>query len=389
MKLIDLTHTLSSDTVSWDGDCGFNLSTTTDYIDCTPPNLFRVQKIEMRAGMGTHMDAPAHCIPGGKTIDALPLTDLVTECIVIDVSKEADEKYVAMPEVVARFEEKYGMIPQGSFVIFYTGWSMRWDNKEKYRNNLQFPSIHEDTAKLLLERNIAELGAETSNKYGINGASINAANSSEGFLIEKSYISNSHRSIRCDSCTNLDQINTSGAINNYIYNFSQEGVDFGGTTNTEITGNRIDTGNVGNGDGIIHYAAYNGLVYNNIVTNTIYGIVANLGSGHDIVGNKVYDATTYELYNTDSEENSWIDNDAFGATAQGIYVPTTENIYLGSNQVDIGTVALDITNASATNFVAAEEAYGYYSGLSTADVRYGSTDAHHLKVFDHKRSIGL
>jgi kynurenine formamidase len=202
MKLIDLTHTLSSDTVSWDGDCGFNLSTTTDYIDCTPPNLFRVQKIEMRAGMGTHMDAPAHCIPGGKTIDALPLTDLVTECIVIDVSKEADEKYVAMPEVVARFEEKYGMIPQGSFVIFYTGWSMRWDNKEKYRNNLQFPSIHEDTAKLLLERNIAGLGVDTlSADTGKNGFPVHRAILSAGkYLVENIANANTLPSVGAKIC---------------------------------------------------------------------------------------------------------------------------------------------------------------------------------------------
>lgn len=188
MKFIDLTHTLSSDTVSWDGDCGFTLSVETDYKDCTPPDLFRVQKIEMRAGMGTHIDAPAHCIPGGKTIEALPLSDLVTDCTVIDVSKEADEKYVAMPEVVARFEEKHGMISQGSFVIFYTGWSMRWDNKEKYRNNLQFPSIHEDTAKLLLERNIIGLGIDTlssDSNVGKNGFPVHRAILGAGkYLVE-------------------------------------------------------------------------------------------------------------------------------------------------------------------------------------------------------------
>ena len=81
MLYLDLTHLLSKDIPSWDGSCGFKLSIETDYKDCTPPNLFRSQHIQTRAGMGTHMDAPAHCIPGGKTIDTLELTDLVTHCV--------------------------------------------------------------------------------------------------------------------------------------------------------------------------------------------------------------------------------------------------------------------------------------------------------------------
>ncbi len=170
MKFIDLTHTLSSDTVSWDGDCGFTLTNQVDYQDCVSPDLFRVQKIETRAGMGTHMDAPAHCISGGKTIEALELSDLITDCVVIDVSNEADENFLVTPEVIESFEKEYGKIPERAFVIFYTGWSNYWDDKEKYRNNLQFPSVSEETAKVLLKRNIAGLGIDTlSADTGKNG----------------------------------------------------------------------------------------------------------------------------------------------------------------------------------------------------------------------------
>jgi kynurenine formamidase len=180
MKVIDLTYTLSSDTPSWDGDCGFTLTNEVDYKDCTPPDLFRVQKVEMRAGMGTHMDAPAHCFEGAKTIEALELSDLITDCVVIDVSKEAGENYVAMPEAIVRFENEHGMIPQNAFVIFYTGWSKHWNDKEKYRNNLQFPSVHEDTAKLLLERNIAGLGIDT--------LSSDVGNNKNGFPVHRAIL---------------------------------------------------------------------------------------------------------------------------------------------------------------------------------------------------------
>lgn len=161
MRIIDLTHTLSPDIPSWDGSCCFSLITTTDYKDCTAPNLFRVQKIEALAGAGTHMDAPAHCFPGAATVDVFELENLTTDCIVIRVDHEADENYLVMPDTITAFEKEHGKIPPKSFVIFYTGWDKHWKNPKQYRNDLKFPSIHEDTAKLLLERDIAGIGIDT------------------------------------------------------------------------------------------------------------------------------------------------------------------------------------------------------------------------------------
>ena len=159
-KIIDLTHTLTSEIPSWDGECCFRTTVALDYDACTPPNLFRVQRIEGKAGSGTHMDAPAHCIPGGKTIDAFDVADLTADCVVISCG-EVNEEYVASPDVVERFEKDYGPIQPGSFVIFATGWDARWNEPEKYRNNLKFPSIHLDTAQLLLSRGICGLGIDT------------------------------------------------------------------------------------------------------------------------------------------------------------------------------------------------------------------------------------
>lgn len=186
MKIIDLTHILSSDIPSWDGSCGFTLSIETDYKDCTPPDLFRTQEIKTRAGMGTHMDAPAHCFTGEKTIEALAMENLVTSCVVIDVSKEASENYIAMPEVIEKFEKEHGMIPENSFVIFHTSWDKYWEIPEKYRNDHKFPSIHEDTAKLLLERGISGLGVDTlSADTGVNGFPVHRAILGAGkYLVE-------------------------------------------------------------------------------------------------------------------------------------------------------------------------------------------------------------
>jgi kynurenine formamidase len=185
-KIIDLTHMLSEIIPTWDGSCGFELSINTDYEDCTPPDLFRTQKIKCSGGIGTHMDAPAHCFPESATIDMLQMEDLITDCVFIDVSNEADENYVIMPDVIEAFEKENGEIKSNSFVIFYTGWDQYWSTPQKYQNDHKFPSVHESTAKILVKRNIAGLGIDTlSADTGANGFPVHRAIlGAEKYLVE-------------------------------------------------------------------------------------------------------------------------------------------------------------------------------------------------------------
>lgn len=176
LKIIDLTHTLHSGIPGWDGDCGFGISLTLDYKDCEAPDLFRKHDIQTPCGVGTHMDAPSHVVPDGRTIDKITLEELVSDCVVIDVSSEINENYVISPEVIIRFEEKFGEIKSGTFVIFYTGWDKYWEMPEKYINNHIFPSVDESTAELLLKRNISGLGIDTlSADTGVNGFPVHRA----------------------------------------------------------------------------------------------------------------------------------------------------------------------------------------------------------------------
>ena len=159
--VIDLTHPLSADTPCWDMSCSFLKSNTLDYQDCTEEVKFRVQELNLPAGIGTHMDAPAHCIPGGKSIDQIPLEELISPCIVIDISAKAHETYCCSLNDIHAFEQKYGKIFKGAFVIIHTGWGQYWSQPSQYRNSLQFPSVSKEVALLLLERGIVGLGIDT------------------------------------------------------------------------------------------------------------------------------------------------------------------------------------------------------------------------------------
>lgn len=160
-KAIELTHTISSKTATWEGDCGFRYEMLLDYASCTTSVKFKVQNINMLAGLGTHIDAPVHCIPGGRAVDELDLNELIAPCVVIDVSKQAHESYSLIPSDIIAFEQSHGRIAKGSFVIILTGWDRYWINPTKYRNDLVFPSISGEAAQLLLERDVVGLGIDT------------------------------------------------------------------------------------------------------------------------------------------------------------------------------------------------------------------------------------
>ncbi len=186
LNVVDLTHGLSADIPTWDGRSGFNLAVSSDYQRRARSESFRVQEITCGAGSGTHLDAPAHVIPGGLSIDKLNLNDLVSRCAVIDVSDEADESYVIMPVVLEKWEKEYGEIAPDSFVIFYTGWDKHWDNRERYHNNHMFPCVHLFTAERLLERGVVGIGIDTlSCDRGDNGYPVHKAILGAGkYLVE-------------------------------------------------------------------------------------------------------------------------------------------------------------------------------------------------------------
>lgn len=160
-KLIDLTHTLDSSIPTWNGGCGFNHELHIDYADCEGEDKFRVMKMSMHAGIGTHMDAPSHCFPSGQCIHDFDINELCMPCVVIDIASKCHEHYSLSPEDIAEFESKYGTINKGSCVMVKTGWSKFWEDRDKYRNNHLFPSVSPETAKHLLMRGVSALGIDT------------------------------------------------------------------------------------------------------------------------------------------------------------------------------------------------------------------------------------
>lgn len=193
-KLIDLTHTLDSDIPTWNGDCGFNHDTHIDYPDCEDEYQFRVMKVKMHAGIGTHMDAPSDCIASSRCIHDFGVNDLIMLCVVIDVSDKCHERYSLSAQDVVDFESKYGLISKDSCVMVKTGWSKFWHSPLKYHNNHVFPSISSEAAELLLERRVSALGIDT----------LSPDRPEDGFKVHKTFLGSDK--IIIENVTNLDSM---------------------------------------------------------------------------------------------------------------------------------------------------------------------------------------
>lgn len=160
-KIVDLTQPLSAQAPTWNGSCGFCMEIKKDY-----DQIFCVQQLKMHAGVGTHMDAPSHRFVEGLSIAEIPLNQLIRQVCVIDVSDKAHADYEISVEDIQSYEKSFEVIPKGSLVIGYTGWSRFWTEPEKYRNvdasgRMHFPAFSAKAAELLLEKEISGIAIDT------------------------------------------------------------------------------------------------------------------------------------------------------------------------------------------------------------------------------------
>jgi len=161
--LIDLTHIMHNDMPFWPGGVPFTKTVLVDY-----DKGYLLHKFEMGENTGTHIDAPAHFIKRNRSIDRIPLSELIVPAVVIDIQDKVvnNPDYQLSAADVTAWEAKHGKIPAGSLVILNTGWHKRFGNPQEYINMdrkkvMHFPGFGADSAKLLVERDVVGIGIDT------------------------------------------------------------------------------------------------------------------------------------------------------------------------------------------------------------------------------------
>jgi kynurenine formamidase len=164
-RVIDLSYPISDKMVPWPGDAKAFEAKTNATVE---KEGYFTRSFWMLEHYGTHMDAPAHFPPGTTTVDKIAPEKFFGPAVVLDLSKEADRDpdYQLSAKDIARWEERHGMIPAGAIVLLRTGWSRRWPDVARYRNQdvngkMHFPGFSVEAAKVLLERKVSGLGCDT------------------------------------------------------------------------------------------------------------------------------------------------------------------------------------------------------------------------------------
>lgn len=164
-SVVNLSHSLTPESPVWPDRQPFGVDTaTTVAVDGFYANILTYHE-----HVGTHVDAPAHFVDGGATVDAIGPERLVAPLVVLDVTAQAerDEDYAVSVDDILAWESEYGPLPEGAFVAFTSGWDTRFSDPEAFVNldaeGIQhYPGFAPDAAVFLVEqRSIVGIGTDT------------------------------------------------------------------------------------------------------------------------------------------------------------------------------------------------------------------------------------
>jgi kynurenine formamidase len=135
---IDLTHPIETGMQTYPGDPDV---TVHDYASHDADG-YRVSAVELGSHTGTHIDAPAHVLPDGKTLEAYDIDQFVFDAVRVDC-RDLGPREPVPPERVPDEE--------ADCLVLWTGWDDHWGT-DRY---LDHPYLSPAAAERCVERGLA------------------------------------------------------------------------------------------------------------------------------------------------------------------------------------------------------------------------------------------
>jgi kynurenine formamidase len=173
---------------------------------------FTAHRYSIVGQWGTHVDPPSHFVRGGRTLDQIPVEQMLLPLVVLDISERVRKDEDATPTLadVQAWEERNGHILAGSFVALRTGWSRLWPDAQAMANKDQAgishtPGWSREVLEYLIEnRAVAAVGHEqTDTDPGV-------ATSQQDFSLETYVLARDRWQI--ELLANLDNVPEAGAV---------------------------------------------------------------------------------------------------------------------------------------------------------------------------------
>jgi kynurenine formamidase len=210
---IDLSHDYSDQTVFWPTAESFKLDKVADGMT-EQGYYYAANNFSTSEHGGTHIDAPVHFAKGHRSVDQIPLDQLIGAAVVVDVTAVCANQpdYRVTTEDFTAWERSNGEIPAGTIVLIRTGYSRLWPDASRYLGTaergagavakLHFPGLHPDAARWLAEsRRVKAVGLDT--------ASIDYGQST---MYESHRILYERDIPAFENLTNLDRVPATGAF---------------------------------------------------------------------------------------------------------------------------------------------------------------------------------
>jgi Predicted metal-dependent hydrolase len=139
VKFIDVTRALSAHVPLYPGD-------DPPVIIPQDHGTYRTTRLTLSSHHGTHIDAPSHFLPGGLSVDRLPMSYLIGPCQVLDVRDAGDR--IPPEDIIPRLDSCTRLL-------------LRTRASEMARFGPSFPCLQPDAARALVGRGLRCVGIDS------------------------------------------------------------------------------------------------------------------------------------------------------------------------------------------------------------------------------------
>ena len=172
-NIIDLTHPFDERTIYWPTEDGFQLKRGKAGIT-DRGYFYAANRFVAAEHGGTHIDAPIHFFKDRRTVDQIPLEQLIGAAVMIDVSNSCaeDPDFQIGVDRLRQWETTHRRQLVDVIVLLRTGFGQRWHDRKRYLGtdksgpdavaDLHFPGLAPSAAKWLVDhRSIKAIGIDT------------------------------------------------------------------------------------------------------------------------------------------------------------------------------------------------------------------------------------
>jgi kynurenine formamidase len=141
-EIVDLTLPVEEGMAVWPGFPHVRLEQTA----LRAKDGFTMDHLEMHTHTGTHIDAPLHFVPEGKTLDDFHVSKFMGEGVVLDLAPCENAETITRE----RLEPFADAIEDGDVVMLHTGWDDHYGRTPEWL--FEFPHLAEGAAEWLADR---------------------------------------------------------------------------------------------------------------------------------------------------------------------------------------------------------------------------------------------